>query len=96
MINDCKRADIGNTSERYAIATLADPQFAALDDTVGPDAVTVNPYMGEDSIAPFVKTAREFNKGLFVLVRTSNPGAAEIQDMLLQDGSPVANAPVGL
>jgi orotidine-5'-phosphate decarboxylase len=89
VINDAKRADIGNSSERYASATLADPQFAALDDTVGPDAVTVNPYMGEDSVAPFIKTAKEFNKGLFVLVRTSNPGAAEIQDLLLQDGTPV-------
>lgn len=89
VINDAKRADIGNTSERYAEATLADPQFATLDDTVGPDAVTVAPYMGHDSVGPFVKLAEEFNKGVFVLVRTSNPGAAEIQDMLLQDGTPV-------
>lgn len=89
VINDAKRADIGNTSERYAAATLADPQFASLDDTVGPDAVTVAPYMGADSVGPFIEAAREFNKGVFVLVRTSNPGAAEIQDALLQDGTPV-------
>ena len=89
VINDAKRADIGNTSERYANATLADPDFASLDDTVGPDAVTVNPYMGHDSVGPFIKTAKEFNKGLFVLVRTSNPGAAEIQDMLMKDGIPL-------
>ena len=89
VIDDAKRGDIGNSSERYAAATLSDPQFASLDDTVGPDAVTVNPYMGQDSVAPFIRTAQEFNKGLFVLVRTSNPGAAEIQDMLLQDGTPL-------
>ncbi len=89
VINDAKRADIGNTSERYAAATLADPQFSSLDDTVGADAVTVNPYMGHDSVGPFIKVAQEFDKGVFVLVRTSNPGAAEIQDMLLQDGTPL-------
>lgn len=89
VINDCKRADIGNTSERYALATLADPDFATLDDLVGPDAVTVAPYMGEDSVGPFIKLAGETGKGVFVLVRTSNPGAAVIQDALLQDGTPV-------
>ncbi len=89
VINDAKRADIGNTSERYAAATLADPSFTSMDDAVGPDAVTVNPYMGHDSVGPFIQVAKEFDKGLFVLVRTSNPGAAEIQDMLLQDGSPL-------
>lgn len=89
VINDAKRADIGNTSERYAIATLADPAFANMDELVGPDAVTINPYMGSDSVLPFVKTAGEFGKGLFILVRTSNPGAAEIQDQLLQNGTPL-------
>ncbi|HVX85854.1 MAG TPA: orotidine-5'-phosphate decarboxylase [Phycisphaerae bacterium] len=86
VINDAKRADIGNTSERYAAATLADPGFSSMDDMVGPDAVTVAPYMGSDSVGPFIETARELGKGVFVLVRTSNPGAAEIQDALLQDG----------
>jgi orotidine-5'-phosphate decarboxylase len=89
VINDAKRADIGNTSERYAAATLADPPFSDMDGTVGPDAVTVAPYMGADSVGPFIEAARTRNKGVFVLVRTSNPGAAEIQDALLQDGTPV-------
>jgi orotidine-5'-phosphate decarboxylase len=89
VINDAKRGDIGNTAERYAAATLADPSFASMDDMVGADAVTVNPYMGEDSVGPFVKVAQEYGKGLFVLVRTSNPGAAAIQDAVLQDGRPV-------
>jgi orotidine-5'-phosphate decarboxylase len=89
VINDCKRADIGNTSERYALGTLADPEFAGMDQITGPDAVTVNPYMGEDSVGPFIKLAGDEGKGVFVLVRTSNPGAAAIQDALLADGTPV-------
>jgi orotidine-5'-phosphate decarboxylase len=89
VINDAKRADIGNTSERYALATLGDPQFASLDDQVGPDAVTVNPYMGHDSVGPFIKLAADDQKGVFILVRTSNPGAAEIQDAVLADGTPL-------
>ncbi len=89
VINDCKRADIGNSSERYALGTLADPEFASMDAMVGPDAVTVAPYMGEDSVGPFVKMAGEEGKGVFVLVRTSNAGAAAIQDAVMADGMPV-------
>jgi orotidine-5'-phosphate decarboxylase len=89
VINDCKRADIGNTSERYALGTLSDPAFASMDDVTGPDAVTLAPYMGEDSVGPFIKMAGEEGKGVFILVRTSNAGAAAIQDALLQDGTPV-------
>jgi len=89
VINDAKRADIGNSSERYAAGTLADPSFDSLDDLVGPDAVTVNPYMGSDSVAPFIQTAKEHGKGIFVLVRTSNSGAAEIQDLPMASGQPL-------
>jgi len=89
VINDAKRADIGNTSERYALANLADPDFSDLGDLTGPDALTVNPYMGHDSLAPFISLAQDTGKGLFVLVRTSNPGAAQIQDQLLQNGDPL-------
>lgn len=89
VINDAKRADIGNTSERYALATLATPAFNGMDHLAGPDAVTVAPYMGEDSVSPFIKLAASQGKGVFILVRTSNPGAAAIQDALLQDGTPL-------
>jgi orotidine-5'-phosphate decarboxylase len=89
VINDAKRGDIGNTSERYARGTLSDPAFGSMEEVEGPDAVTVAPYMGEDSVGPFIKIAKEEGKGVFVLVRTSNPGAAAIQDALLQDGTPV-------
>ncbi len=78
VILDAKRGDIGHTAEAYADALLG-----PLPDTPGAyvDAVTVNPYLGTDSIAPFLELARKGGKGLFVLVRTSNPSAGEIQDL---------------
>ena len=72
VIGDVKRGDIGPTAEAYAAGQLAGPD--------APDAVTVNPYFGADGLGPFVDVAREQGKGLFVLVRTSNPSAAAIQD----------------
>jgi orotidine-5'-phosphate decarboxylase len=89
VINDCKRADIGNTSERYALGTLANPRFEGMEEAKSPDAITISPYMGEDSVGPFIKLAGAEGKGVFVLVRTSNPGAAAIQDAVLGDGTPV-------
>ena len=86
VIGDIKRGDIGSTAEAYAAGHLADPGFGEMDDVVVPDAVTVNPMLGLDTLKPFVDTARRFGKGLFVLVRTSNPGSGELQDVKLQDG----------
>ncbi|WP_428937862.1 orotidine-5'-phosphate decarboxylase [Fontivita pretiosa] len=86
VIGDVKRGDIGSTSEAYAAAHLADTSFTELEDTVTPDAITVNPLLGPDSLEPFIDAAREYNKGLFVLVRTSNPGSAVTQDVKLADG----------
>ena len=86
VIGDCKRADIGSSAEMYARAHLADPDFSNLDDFVGPDAVTVNPYFGLDGVKPFIDIAKEDGKGLFVLVRTSNPSGAAIQDIPGADG----------
>ena len=88
VIGDVKRGDIGNTAKHYAAATLADPDFTGLDDTVAPDAVTINSYLGGNSIQPFLDVAREYGKGLFALVRTSNPGAAAVQDVTLSTGEP--------
>lgn len=85
-IGDVKRGDIGSTSEAYAAAHLADIAFEGMDETVTPDAITINPFLGMDSIEPFVKVAREAGKGLFVLVRTSNPGSADFQDAKTADG----------
>jgi orotidine-5'-phosphate decarboxylase len=85
VIGDVKRGDIGSTSAAYASAHLADPPFEDME-TVMPDAITVNPMLGLDAIEPFVKVAREEGKGIFVLVRTSNPGSADFQDVKLVDG----------
>ena len=81
-----KRGDIGSTASAYAAAHLGDPPFDEHEDIRAPDAITVSAFMGTDTIEPFVKTARDDGKGLFVLVRTSNPGSAELQDAKTEDG----------
>lgn len=86
VIGDVKRGDIGSTAEAYAAGHLADPLFDEHEDVVAPDAITVNPMLGMDTLKPFVDAARDNDKGLFVLVRTSNPGSAETQDVKLADG----------
>jgi len=86
VIGDVKRGDIGSTASAYAAGHLAEPEMADSDEMATPDAITINPMLGMDTIEPFVKTAGEFGKGLFVLVRTSNPGSAELQDVKLADG----------
>src|SRR5882762_9668030 len=86
VIGDVKRGDIGSTASAYAAAHLADPAFTDHEDVIVPDAITVNPMLGLDTLEPFIAAARTFGKGLFVLVRTSNPGSAELQDAKLVDG----------
>src|SRR4029077_11876381 len=86
VIGDVKRGDIGSTSAAYAQAHLAQPYFDEMEDFVTPDAITVNPFLGLDTLEPFIKTAVDFDKGMFVLVRTSNPGSGELQDARLEDG----------
>lgn len=83
VIGDVKRGDIGATSEAYAAAHLA-PIIGGDVDT--PDAITVNPMLGLDTLEPFAAAASAAGKGLFVLVRTSNPGSADLQDAPLADG----------
>ena len=80
VIGDVKRGDIGHTAELYAAAHLENPELAGLEDTLAPDAITVNGYTGIDGIKPFADMANQQGKGIFVLVRTSNPSAAAIQD----------------
>lgn len=82
VVLDAKRGDIGSTAEAYADALLGDDP-----DTPGPsvDALTVNPYLGMESMAPFIARARDGNRGLFILARTSNPGGDEFQDRLADD-----------
>jgi orotidine-5'-phosphate decarboxylase len=80
IIGDVKRGDIGHTAEVYAGAHLQNPELAGLEDTLAPDAITVNGYAGIDGIEPFAKMADTQGKGVFVLVRTSNPSAGALQD----------------
>ncbi len=87
VIGDAKRGDIGSTSAAYAAAHLGrvqvgDSLCAAFDE----DFVTVNPYLGSDGVQPFLDVCREEKKGIFVLVKTSNPSSGEFQDRLVQSG----------
>jgi orotidine-5'-phosphate decarboxylase len=86
IIGDVKRGDIGHTAESYACAHLENPELTGLEDTLVSDAVTVNGYFGTDGIEPFAQTATKQGKGVFVLVRTSNPSAAELQDFADSQG----------
>ncbi len=82
VIGDVKRGDIGSTALAYATGHLGEiPVAGHLAEMWMEDAVTVNPYLGSDSIEPFLVQVRERGKGIFVLVRTSNPSGAEIQDL---------------
>ena len=80
IIGDVKRGDVGHTAEVYAAAHLQNPELSGLEDTLAPDAITVNGYPGVDGIEPFAAMADAQGKGVFVLVRTSNPSAAVLQD----------------
>jgi orotidine-5'-phosphate decarboxylase len=85
VILDAKRGDIGSTAEAYARAYLS-PAYAGGTDLEA-DCLTVNPFLGPETMEPFVARARDFGKGLFVLVRTSNPGSGWLQDQRLRSGS---------
>lgn len=89
VIGDIKRGDIGSTSEAYAVGHLGKVQvgsklLAGFDE----DFVTVNPYLGSDGVKPFTKICAAEKKGIFVLVKTSNPSSGEFQDRLI-DGKPL-------
>jgi len=75
-----KRGDIGHTAELYAAAHLENPELVGLEDTLAPDAITVNGFAGVEGIEPFADMADRQGKGVFVWVRSSNAGAAAIQD----------------
>ena len=92
VIADAKRGDIGVTAASYAQAFLGEtPTPYGPVQGLGADAMTVNPLLGRDSLEPFVTTARAHGRGLFVLVRTSNPGAADIQERELMNGGAVSD-----
>lgn len=89
VIGDIKRGDIGSTSAAYAVGHLGKVQvgskcYVPFDE----DFATVNPYLGSDGVKPFIEVCKEENKGLFVLVKTSNPSSGEFQDQLV-NGRPL-------
>ncbi|MCQ2537281.1 MAG: orotidine-5'-phosphate decarboxylase [Lachnospiraceae bacterium] len=89
VIGDVKRGDIGSTSAAYATAHLGKISVGGNEfEPFGSDFATVNPYLGSDGVNPFVNACNEFNKGIFVLVKTSNPSSGEFQDRLI-DGRPL-------
>lgn len=89
VIGDIKRGDIGSTSAAYATghlgkALVGSKSYYSFDE----DFVTVNPYLGSDGVVPFINVCKEEKKGLFILVKTSNPSSGEFQDQLI-DGKPL-------
>ena len=97
VIADAKRGDIDVSAAAYAQAFLGEtPTPYGPVAGLGADALTVNPLLGRDSLAPLVRAARAVGAGLFVLVRTSNPGAADVQELELRDGTSVSERLAGL
>ena len=89
VIGDVKRGDIGSTSAAYAVGHLGRVQVGSSSyQTFNEDFATVNPYLGTDGIKPFIDVCKEEKKGLFILVKTSNPSSGEFQDQLI-DGRPL-------
>lgn len=87
VIGDVKRGDIGSTSAAYAAAHLGRVQVGgSLCAGFEEDFVTVNPYLGSDGVQPFIDVCREEKRGIFILVKTSNPSSGEFQDRLLRTG----------
>lgn len=90
VITDGKRNDIGATMEAYASAHIGAVNICDTEvEPFGADALTVNGYLGTDGIDPLLKYCRERDKGIYVLVKTSNPSSGELQDLKLEDGTPV-------
>ena len=87
VLLDVKRGDIGSTSRGYATAYLEPRE----DGVPLADAITASPYLGQDSVEPFLAACRRYGSGVFFLVRTSNAGAADVQDLALSDSRPLWN-----
>ena len=88
VLADAKRNDIGSTAQAYSCAFLGETKF---DDTnfvkvFDADAVTVKPYFGIDGVKPFIDDCKKFDKGIFILVKTSNPSSIELQNLKVEDG----------
>ena len=87
VIADIKRGDIGSTAEGYSNAFLGKTKIGSKEESIfDVEFVTLNPYMGIDSIKPFIEDCKKYNKGIFVLIKTSNPSSGDIQDVKMENG----------
>jgi len=91
VIGDVKRGDIASTAESYSKAYLSEA-----DNEKRADFITINPYMGFDSVEPYLSDCCKYDKGLFVLVKTSNPGSRDLQDLLMLNNKPLYTHVAGL
>lgn len=90
VIADIKRGDIGSTAQGYSNAFLGKTPIGKKEEAIfDVDFVTVNPYMGTDCVKPFIEDCKKYNKGIFILVKTSNPSSGELQDLKLENGKEV-------
>ena len=90
VIADIKRGDIGSTAQGYSNAYLGKTKIGDKEESIfDVDFVTVNPYMGTDCVKPFIEDCKKYDKGMFILVKTSNPSSGELQDVKLEDGQEV-------
>ena len=90
VIADIKRGDIGSTAQGYSNAFLGKTKIGDHEESIfDGDFVTVNPYMGTDCVKPFIEDCKKYDKGIFILVKTSNPSSGELQDLKLENGKEV-------
>ncbi len=90
VIADCKRNDIGATAAQYSAAYLGETEMNGKTERAFPsDFLTVNGYLGSDGIIPFVENCKKYGRGIFALVKTSNPSSGELQNLKLADGRTV-------
>ena len=90
VVADIKRGDIGTTAQSYSDAFLGRSKIGKKEEAIfDVDFVTLNPYMGIDSIKPFIEDCKKYNKGVFILAKTSNPSSKDMQDLKLETGEKV-------
>ena len=97
VIADNKRGDIGSTAKGYSNAYLGKTKIGDVEESIfDVDFITVNPYMGTDCIEPFIEDCKKYDKGIFILAKTSNPSSGELQDEKLESGEEVYKKVISL
>ena len=97
VIADNKRGDIGSTAKGYSNAYLGKTKIGDIEESIfDVDFMTVNPYMGTDCIKPFIEDCKKYDKGIFILAKTSNPSSGELQDEKLENGEEVYKKVISL